>query len=192
MNGGTGYLVENGFNANPYLFVYNNPLTYQDENGEFASLALNIGRSIIAGAGIGALWDYTEQVVNNFFNGKNGTEALTDIDKGEVAKSAIIGGATLGVGNTAVKGIKAIRSARRVNKAVKHAADYLGEGVSIKTNPHKDKVFMSQDKLRKIRFDINNKHQGSKGPHAHIQYLKGIKKAKWLDIGPHQIYPKGK
>jgi len=65
--------------------------------------------------------------------------------------------------------------------------DWLGNDVRVITNPSGDKIFMSNDGLRKIRFDINNPSPHS-NPHAHFEQLIG---GRWRPVNPGspQIYP---
>jgi hypothetical protein len=63
----------------------------------------------------------------------------------------------------------------------------LGDDFKTITNKSGDKVFMSSDGLRKVRFDIMN--AGNDIPHMHLQIFKNNK---WRDAisGMHRIYPK--
>jgi hypothetical protein len=61
---------------------------------------------------------------------------------------------------------------------------FLGKDARVITNKAGDKVFVSKDGLRRVRFDINrpNPHLN---PHSHVEVkLNG----KWIKSGP--IYPK--
>ncbi|WP_202813803.1 hypothetical protein [Defluviitalea phaphyphila] len=46
--------------------------------------------------------------------------------------------------------------------------DWLGKDAKVITNKSGDKVFISSDGTRRIRFDINNTHPHS-NPHGHIE-----------------------
>ena len=72
-----------------------------------------------------------------------------------------------------------------LKKTVDQAKDFLGEDAKVITNKSGDKVFISQDGTRRIRFDINNPspHQYA---HAHIEIKTG--KSGWSKSGP--IWPK--
>ena len=62
--------------------------------------------------------------------------------------------------------------------------DWLGNGSRIITNKNGDKVFLSNDELRKIRFDIL-KYFPHDYPHSHVEvFLNGA----WWKSGP--IFPK--
>jgi len=67
------------------------------------------------------------------------------------------------------------------------AKSWLGEDARVIVNKAGDKIFISKDGLRKIRFDINNSHRDI--PHIHLQELKN---GKWKDVIPnaHRLYPK--
>ena len=53
-----------------------------------------------------------------------------------------------------------------IAEAEKAAKRWLGPDYEVITNPAGDKVFMSSDKLRKIRFDMHN--PGNDMPHFHL------------------------
>ena len=70
----------------------------------------------------------------------------------------------------------------------KDIAGWLGEDTRIITNKAGDKVFLSSDELRRVRFDINNPYPHAEA-HAHIEISKN---GKWVGAnGSTQIYPKG-
>gem|GEM_PF-3776324 len=72
-------------------------------------------------------------------------------------------------------------------EAVGQIRDWLGENYKALTNKSGDKIFISQDGLRKVRFDIENSH-GDK-PHIHLEVFE---QDKWKDAvqDRHRIYPK--
>lgn len=75
-----------------------------------------------------------------------------------------------------------------VEKARKAIQDYLGDDYETITNKHDDKIFMSKDKNRKVRFDYKNPH-GDR-PHVHIEE-KGPD-GSWVDAtDKHRIYFEG-
>ena len=76
----------------PYHFSYNNPVAHSDPDGQNPILA-----AMAIGAITGAAWEYGAQVVGNIYNGK-GADSFTDVDGGEIAKSAAIGAVFGGVG----------------------------------------------------------------------------------------------
>jgi hypothetical protein len=52
----------------------------------------------------------------------------------------------------------------------KEATEWLGPNSKVITNSSGDKVFLSEDGLRKIRFDINNPAPHN-NPHMHVEEL---------------------
>ena len=74
-----------------------------------------------------------------------------------------------------------------VQNISKEAANWLEPNSKVITNSSGDKVFVSQDGLRKIRFDMNNPKPHS-SPHMHIEELIN---GKWKPVDPNnaQIYP---
>ena len=67
-----------------------------------------------------------------------------------------------------------------------YAGEYFGSGkVSVKTDKFGDKVFVSEDQGRKIRFDINN--TGGDRPHMHFE--RKTQSGEWVDYyGQHRFY----
>ncbi len=65
------------------------------------------------------------------------------------------------------------------------AKEWLGPDSKVITNPAGDKVFLSKDGTRRVRFDINNPSP-HKNPHMHAEELID---GKWVKSGP--IYPQG-
>jgi len=66
--------------------------------------------------------------------------------------------------------------------------NWLGRGVRKITNSSGDRIFMSQDGLRKIRFDIKNPSPHI-SPHAHFEvFVDGG----WIPVDPAspQVYPR--
>ncbi len=78
---------------------------------------------------------------------------------------------------------KATKGSKLVDDAVMQAKKWLGKGYKPITNKAGDHIFMSKDKLRKIRFDIKNS-QGDK-PHIHLETFRN---GKWRDAikGSHR------
>jgi hypothetical protein len=71
----------------------------------------------------------------------------------------------------------------KVLEAEKMIKAYLGENSLLIRNQAQDLVLISQDRLRKVRFDFNNPKPHN-NPHMHVEQIKG---SKWKDSG--QIYP---
>ena len=64
--------------------------------------------------------------------------------------------------------------------------DLLGDGATVKSNKHGDKVFVSKDGKTKVRFDINESHGDD--PHMHVE--KQSATGKWKDkFDEHRFYP---
>ncbi len=70
-----------------------------------------------------------------------------------------------------------------VDELVEDAAEWLGAGARVITNAAGDKIFLSADGLRRIRFDIN-RPSPHLSPHAHVEEKLG---GKWTGSG--QLYP---
>jgi hypothetical protein len=76
------------------------------------------------------------------------------------------------------------RATSLVDDTVRMADDWLGPNVRVITNRSGDKVFLSDDGLRRIRFDIRNPAPHT-SPHAHVEELVN---GRWVKSGP--IFPK--
>lgn len=94
------------------------------------------------------------------------------------------------------QGIKRAINAARVGKnsekidqvnILQQVKDWLGDGYKALTNKSGDRIFISKDGQRKMRFDIENSH-GDK-PHIHLE---AFKNGQWRDAvhDTHRIYPK--
>ena len=58
----------------------------------------------------------------------------------------------------------------KIGVAKEQMQDWLGDDYGLKTNKAGDKIFVSGDGERKVRFDINNwDHGGATGPHVHFE-----------------------
>lgn len=71
----------------------------------------------------------------------------------------------------------------KVTDLAKDMKDWLGKDARVITNKNRDKVFMSGDGTKRIRFDINNTSPHN-NPHGHVEELVN---GKWVKSGP--IYP---
>lgn len=91
----------------PYHFVGNNPILWTDPDGRcpWCIAALK-----------GAVQEYVTQVAFNVAEGK-GWNSLIDVDGKEIVKSAIIDGATLGLGTLVKSGKTAIKVINHLDKA---------------------------------------------------------------------------
>ncbi len=73
-----------------------------------------------------------------------------------------------------------------LQRAKELAQSWLGKGYRTITNKAGDKIYISKDGTRKIRFDMNN--PGGDKQHMHLEVLKN---GKWKDAtDTHRIYPK--
>lgn len=64
--------------------------------------------------------------------------------------------------------------------------DFLGDKAEVKTNKSGDKIFISADGQRKVRFDI--KHSYGDKPHMHVEVKDS--KGEWVDATEeHRFYP---
>ena len=70
-----------------------------------------------------------------------------------------------------------------VDQLAKDIKDWIGEDGRVITNSSGDKVFISADGTRRVRFDINNPYPHA-NPHAHVEELIN---GQWVKSG--QIYP---
>jgi hypothetical protein len=73
-----------------------------------------------------------------------------------------------------------------VAKGLKKIIKFLGPGAKGILNRSDDLILLSKDKLRRVRFDINNPFP-HKSPHGHVEFFNGNK---WKQLQPKQIYPK--
>ncbi len=72
----------------------------------------------------------------------------------------------------------------KVSDLAKDMKSWLGEDAKVITNKAGDKIFLSKDGTKRIRFDINKPHPHN-SPHGHIEELKN---GEW--VGNGQLYPK--
>ena len=91
--------------------------------------------------------------------------------------------AFVGMGGDRVVGASKPISQNRVVNLSREMREWLGEGARVITNRSGDKIFISQDGLRRIRFDLINPFPHT-NPHAHVeQLINGV----WRKSGP--IFP---
>lgn len=93
-------------------------------------------------------------------------------------------GITAGVLAGGAKALANYINKLKITDLAKNMKDWLGKDAKVITNQSGDKVFLSGDGLRRIRFDINN-YSPHEGVHAHIEeFINGV----WVKSGP--IFPK--
>ncbi|MDE7332098.1 MAG: hypothetical protein K2O16_07630 [Lachnospiraceae bacterium] len=85
--------------------------------------------------------------------------------------------------NSSVRNGYEAGSNSKVDNTTKQAKEWLGKDVRTITNKNGDKVFMSNDATKRLKFDINNTSPHN-NPHGHVEeFVDG----KWIKSGP--IYP---
>jgi len=79
------------------------------------------------------------------------------------------------------------RSPRNVNELAREIRNWLGDGTQVIRNRSGDTIFLSQDGLRKVRFDINNPSPHN-SPHVHFEQMRN---GRWRPVNPShaQIFP---
>jgi RHS repeat-associated protein len=97
-------------------------------------------------------------------------------------------GAAAAAAKAATRGAPLVRSttqlAPKVDDVARNAAEWLGRDSRVIRNPAGDKVFVSKDGLRRIRFDINRPHP-HQSPHMHVEEQVN---GRWVKSGP--IFPR--
>jgi hypothetical protein len=72
---------------------------------------------------------------------------------------------------------------QKISNAVQSMSDWLGPNAQVRTNRSGDKIFLSENGNRKIRFDLNNPSPYANS-HGHVEeFVNGH----WIKSGP--IYP---
>ena len=93
----------NQIDKSPYAYVWNNPLKYNDPDGNCPSC--------IWGAIIGAAVDYGLQVATNYAEGKSGSDAWTDVSITSILVSAGAGAVSGGISS-----LKQVKNAATITK----------------------------------------------------------------------------
>ena len=98
-----------------------------------------------------------------------------------------INGMVKGYYDARARGVSPWRLDNKVNLTAEQAKSWLGDNYKTITNKNGDEIFISEDGLRKMRFDIKNSHGDD--PHIHIEEFRN---GRWRDAipGDHRIYPK--
>jgi RHS repeat-associated protein len=130
------------------------------ENGNTAARVLGAALSgVLEATGINALATAGDHIGNGRFLRGSG-EAGVLLLGGKIAQA---------VGGT-VAGLFRSRGADRIERVVAMAQEWLGDGAQVITNRAGDKIFLSENGTRRIRFDINRPHPHV-NPHAHVEEL---------------------
>ncbi len=160
-----------GGDPNFYTYVSNNPMNRIDPRGEAIQLLTPdtyVDLSFIA-------YDLFQLAIDGRKNREENIFALG----ADVAGALTPGVTGLGLG------VRAAKSADRINDAVKRAEDFLGKNPRVITNQHGDKIFLSEDGTKRMQFHINKTHP-HESPHVHMdEKINGD----WVKSGP--IYPGG-
>lgn len=127
--------------------------------------------------------DLGKQVLQNHSNKK-----LNDVLYTAYAAVSLGGMATTrGTAQQAFKGglDDVFNSVDDIGNMADDMVGWLGKDAKTITNKAGDKIFLSKDGTRRIRFDINQTTP-HKSPHGHVETLQG---GKWIKSGP--VYPQG-
>ncbi|MCL1999440.1 MAG: hypothetical protein FWG65_11815 [Turicibacter sp.] len=75
----------------------------------------------------------------------------------------------------------------KISKILTHMEDWLGAEARLIRNKYGDKIILSKDGLRRVRFDIN-RPKPHNNQHMHVEHLVG---SKWKAVDPNkkQLYP---
>jgi RHS repeat-associated protein len=119
----------------PYAAMENNPISETDPDGDCPWCIAFIK---------GAVQEYATQVIMNVAEGKSIGDALTDVDGGEILKSAVIDGLTLGVGSLVSKAQTAVKVVKAADKIVD------AEKAAVKVN----KVAKTTEKVSKVEKNV--------------------------------------
>ncbi len=119
----------------PFVSMENNPISETDPDGDCPWCVAFLK---------GAVQEYGTQVIMNIAKGKSLGDALTDVDGGEILKSAVVGGLTLGIGSIVSKGRTTVKIINATDKIVD------AEKIAVKTN----KISNNTQKFSKVEKNL--------------------------------------
>jgi len=145
---------------------------------------LTMGGSLAVQIGTGALAGTAGYMASSMVKGD------TYVAEG-ITGSAMGGAAGVMVSHIAgaiTRGIGRYLSNQKITEVANNITNWLGDGTTVKTNKHGDKIFLSKDGTRRVRFDMKNPSPHN-NPHGHTEQLIN---GKWKSIDPKidQIFPK--
>ena len=146
---------------NLYNYLKNNPFKYFDSEGEIAIVLIPVAKvvvDIIALAVIAVTVKWEGDTIVHKIN-----ETQTKTEPKEKERD---------------------RKENKIKKAQEKIEEWLGDDIEVITNSSGDKIFISEDGKRKIRFDIERPYP-HENPHSHVEELINDS---WNDLG-RQIYP---
>jgi hypothetical protein len=146
--------------ANLYAYVGNNPISYSDPFGLKPNNPGDDSESEKQRADV-------EKMLRDLVN--SGKKNLRN-----VVENAALEGLGPGIGAISKAGGGAVRNL---------VEDWLGPNTRVITNPAGDKIFLSEDGLRRVRADFNNPAPHL-NPHVHVEEFIGDR---WVKSGP--LYP---
>jgi RHS repeat-associated protein len=119
----------------PFVSMENNPISETDPDGDCPWCVAFLK---------GAAQEYGTQVIMNIAKGKSLGDALTDVDGGEILKSAVVDGLTLGIGSIVSKGRTTVKIINATDKIVD------AEKIAVKTN----KISNNTQKFSKVEKNL--------------------------------------